>query len=241
MIAFPTNTAPQIREASARVAVLPMGSYEQHGPHLPVTTDTLIACIIAGRIASDHGLQLLPPVTFGCSHEHAQLGATVSVRARTLYDMVTDIADSLRAAGVPYLVVVNAHGGNYVLANVVQEANEREHRMALFPSKVDWEDARRVAGIETNSSEDMHAGDLETSVLLYAMPEVVRPEYMTVDHDAAVRPLFATVGMAGYTASGVIGRPSAASARKGESLLAALSASVQAHLTELSGGAISSV
>lgn len=233
MPALPTATAEDIRAAGAQMAVLPVGSFEQHGAHLPVTTDSLIACTIAERISEDHGLLLLPPVTFGCSHEHAGLGATVSIRARTLYDLVLDVAYSLRQAGVPQLVVVNGHGGNYVLANIVQEANERERRMALFPARPDWDAARKAANMLTSVTEDMHAGELETSILLHAAPELVRPGFESSDHDAPSRPLLATVGMRGYTTSGVIGRPSLASPAKGRAVLDALSASFASHLAVL--------
>ena len=233
---FSAVAAPDVRERPSDVAVLPVGSFEQHGDFLPLVTDTLIARIVAARISAEHGLMLLSPVTFGCSHEHAQLGATVSIRARTLYDLVMDIAESVRGLGVPRLVVVNAHGGNYVLANIVQEANERERRMALFPARPDWDAARKAAGLETSGTEDMHAGELETSILLYAAPEFVRPGFESSDHDAPSRPLLATVGMRGYTTSGVIGRPSLASAAKGEAVLDALSGSFIRHLTALRGG-----
>lgn len=76
-------TAGDVRSAGYTVADLPVGSLEQHGEHLPLTTDTYVAGIIAADIARRYDLFLLPPVTFGCSHEHAALGATVSIRART--------------------------------------------------------------------------------------------------------------------------------------------------------------
>ncbi len=118
-----TATTDDIRALSARVAVLPVGSFEQHGDFLPLTTDTLIASAIARRIADDYSLFLLPPITFSCSHEHTAYPGTVSISARTLIAMIDDIATSLRASGVDRLVIVNGHGGNYVLSNIVQEAN----------------------------------------------------------------------------------------------------------------------
>ncbi len=227
---LPTATASDIRSADYRVAVLPVGSLEQHGDHLPITTDTLVASILGDEISRNYGLFLLPPVSFGCSHEHAALGATVSIRATTLYDVVNDIADSLARAGITRLVVVNGHGGNYVLNNVVQEANERERRMALFPSRPDWDRARVAARLETTGHEDMHAGELETSLLLHALPEVVRPGFESGDNDAPDRPQLSMLGMSGYTTSGVIGRPSLASADKGKLLLDSLSGAFTAHL-----------
>ncbi|WP_285753127.1 creatininase family protein [Lentzea sp. NBRC 105346] len=201
------------------VAVLPVGSFEQHGRYLPLATDTIIANTIARAIADTYPVLLLPPITISCSHEHAAWPGTVSISAKTLYSVVTDIAESLERSGVPHLVIVNGHGGNYVLQNVVQESRGR---MALFPGFEDWEAVREAAGLEASAYEDMHAGELEVSLLLHAHPEVLRPGYETSDHDGGSRRFLLTQGMGPYTESGVIGRASLATARKGEDLLAAL-------------------
>lgn len=224
-----TATARDVRDRSARIAALPVGSFEQHGEHLPLVTDTLIAGAVASEISAAYGLLLLPPLTFGCSHEHAGLGATVSISAATLYAAVNDIAGSLRRDGVDRLVVVNGHGGNYVLSNVVQEANERDVRMTLFPGRADWDAARAAAGLETGGHEDMHAGELETSVMLHAFPALVGGSYQRADHQATNRPHLLALGLAGYTQSGVIGRPSLASADKGKLLLDYLTQAFDGH------------
>ncbi len=214
----PLDTTADVRERAATVAVLPIGSHEQHGAYLPLATDTVIACTIARAIADTHLVQLLPPLTITCSQEHAAWPGTVSISARTLVAVVQDVADSLRRSGVRNLVLVNGHGGNYVLSNIVQESAG----MALFPGIQDWNAAREAAGIETSADSDMHAGELETSILLHAHPDLVRPGYETSDHLADDRRHMLTLGLAPYTESGVVGRPSLASARKGEALLAGL-------------------
>src|SRR3712207_3968027 len=104
---------------------------------------------------------VLPPITISCSHEHAGWRGTVSISARTLHQIIGDIAESLTRSGVHRLVVVNGHGGNYVLSNVVQEASVHGPWMALFPTGADWVKARQDAGMDTNQHEDMHAGELE--------------------------------------------------------------------------------
>ena len=223
---LPLDTTVDVRERAATVAVLPIGSHEQHGAFLPLATDTVIACTIARSIADAHPVQLLPPLTITCSQEHAAWPGTVSISARTLVAVVTDIASSLRRSGVRNLVLVNGHGGNYVLSNIVQEAED----MALFPGIGDWTAAREAAGIETSADSDMHAGELETSILLHAHPELVRPGYETSDHLADDRRHMLTLGLAPYTESGVVGRPSLASARKGEALLAGLTESFGQYL-----------
>jgi creatinine amidohydrolase len=213
--------------------MLPIGSFEQHGDYLPLSTDTLIACVIAREIADTYNLMLLPPVTISCSHEHADWPGTVSISARTLHALITDVAESLTARGIDRLLLVNGHGGNYVLANIVQEASVHGPRMALFPTSSDWRQAREVAGLSTDGHVDMHAGELETSILLHALPDTVRPGYEHSDHEADDRRQLLSLGMRAYTTSGVIGQPSLASAEKGKAVLVVLTELARTHLAAL--------
>ncbi|WP_435282595.1 creatininase family protein [Streptomyces koelreuteriae] len=237
----PADTTEDVRTRGAgvsrQVAVLPVGSFEQHGAFLPLATDTLVACAVAREIAGAYPVHLLPPVTISCSHEHAAWPGTVSISSVTLHAVVRDIADSLRRSGVEALVVVNGHGGNYVLGNVVQEASARGERMALFPAPEDWEEARERAGVVTSLLTDMHAGEIETSILLHAHPELLRPGYETSDFVADDRRHLLTLGMSGYTDSGVIGRASLGSAEKGKELLASLADSFGAYFSILTSAA----
>ncbi|MEE1800163.1 creatininase family protein [Streptomyces sp. JV176] len=230
---LPRETTRDVGAARPRVAVLPVGSFEQHGAYLPLVTDTVVACVIAREIAAAHPVHLLPPITVSCSHEHADWPGTVSISAATLHAVVQDIAGSLRRSGIKSLILVNAHGGNYVLRNVVQESAGSGTRMALFPGSADWDAARSRAGVETSSHSDMHAGEVETSILLHAHPELVRPGYETADCVADDRRHLLTLGLAAYTESGVIGRPSRASAGKGKELLAGLVDSFDDYLSLL--------
>ncbi|MGO4428221.1 creatininase family protein, partial [Streptomyces sp. MCAF7] len=169
-----------------------------------------------------YSVHLLPPLTISCSHEHEAWPGAVSISAATLHAVVRDIAASLRRSGIDALILVNGHGGNYVLRNVVQESASTGTRMALFPGSADWDAARTEAGVRTSSQSDMHAGEVETSILLHAHPELVRPGYETSDFLADDRRHLLTLGMAAYTESGVIGRPSLATAEKGKEILTAL-------------------
>ena len=216
---MPTTTTED-SGTEAPVALLPIGSFEQHGPYLPLVTDTLIAAAIADSISRQHNGFQLPALAFGCSHEHSDFPGTVSIGATTLNSIVTDLIESLNSQGTRGLVIVNAHGGNYVLSNAVQQANTKgDIRIGLFPSREDWTEAREAAGITSTNHDDMHAGELETSILLARHPGHVRDGWQTADHSAPDRRHLATVGMSAYTDSGVIGYPSRASAEKGRAVL----------------------
>jgi creatinine amidohydrolase len=228
-----TATSRDEAERDAAVALLPVGSFEQHGDHLPLATDTIVACGIARELAKVYPVMVLPPITISCSHEHAGWRGTVSISARTLHRMVTDIIESLAQSGVEHLVIVSGHGGNYVLSNVAQEASVGGPRVAVFPHGADWDRARADAGMETDGHQDMHAGELETSVLLATCPDVVRPGNESADWTSDDRRHLLTLGMAGYTKSGVIGRPSLGTAEKGFAFLASLVRSFEPLLAVL--------
>ncbi|MDQ3763611.1 MAG: creatininase family protein [Actinomycetota bacterium] len=218
-------TSTDEAQRGARVALLPVGSFEQHGDHLPLTTDTIVACVIAGQLATTYNLLLLPPVTMSCSHEHEGFDGTVSISSRTLITIIEDVQSSLARSGIKYLVLVNGHGGNYVLSNITQEANVTEHRVALFPGREDFRIAREHAGMETTTSEDMHGGEWETLILLHSHPHLVRSTYSQNDHDAPHRPHLLITGIRAYATRGIVGRPSLASAAKGQAALDSLTSS----------------
>lgn len=228
---LPTATSTDEADRNASIAVLPVGSFEQHGRHLPLATDSIVACAIAEACAARYHLMLLPPITITCSHEHSDFAGTVSIRAATLYAVVQDVAASLEQRGIRKLILVNGHGGNYVLGNIVQEANVRERRMALFPHRDDWEQARKAGGLVTSNHEDMHGGEIETSILLHVAPDQVRDG--ASDWVAQERTHLHQVGVGGYSDSGIIGRPSLASSDKGQLVLEELVRLLAAHLEHL--------
>jgi creatinine amidohydrolase len=223
---LPTITTTDAGTAQAGVAVLPVGSFEQHGPCLPLVTDTLIATAIAAAVANHHqNVFQLPAITYSCSHEHAAFPGTISISATTLSAVVADIAESCAQQGITALIIINAHGGNAVLTNVVQQANVHGPlRVGLYPSREDWAETRVAARISSSNHDDMHAGELETSVLLAAYPDYVRGGWDTTDRNAPDRRYLTTLGISAYTRTGVIGQPSQATKEKGLGALSHLGA-----------------
>jgi creatinine amidohydrolase len=231
---LPATTTTDHDTVHAAVAVLPVGAFEQHGPYLPLVTDTLIATAITQAISQRHKIFQLPPITFGCSHEHSTFPGTVSLGPGTLAAVVSDVSTSLVHQGISALILVNGHGGNYVLGNVVQQVNaDSAMRVGLYPSRADWAEARLAAGISSSIHDDMHAGELETSVLLAAHSSYVRDGWQGHDHIASDRRYLTTVGIGAYTTSGVIGYPSRATAAKGHAVLDHLGQAAHALITLL--------
>ncbi len=140
------------------VAVLPVGSIEQHGDHLPVSTDSDIATTVSARVCAVTGYAMLPPVSYGASFEHAPR-LNMSIRGHVLRSLVADIAASLADAGSRGLVVINGHYGNQRhLARLGKKirghATARTIRCVVVPY---W---------DFMSAKFDHAGHTETSLML---------------------------------------------------------------------------
>lgn len=215
------STWPEIKEAT--VAILPIGLLEQHGLHLPIGTDRIIAEAIAeGLVKELDGAFLLPALPFSASYEHAHFPGSVSLQSMTIIMVMRDIIESLERMGIQKCIVVNGHGGNMLLGNIAQEMNVDQPRLLVTPLRQHWENAFKKAGISTTISRDMHAGEAETSILLHLLGEkFIRTDRM-MDIDSPQRDLLTAVGMKPYTETGAIGFPTRANAQKGEMLLQAL-------------------
>jgi creatinine amidohydrolase len=232
---FPSITSAEVAENAPAIALLPVGSFEQHDSHLPLATDAIIAATIANRLASTYRLLELSTIPFSASHEHEGLPGrpgTVSITATTLTAIISDVRASVRRGGIERLILVNAHGGNYVLGNIVQTANAGldEPALGLYPSKAERVAARTAAGMETGETADMHAGEFETSILLHEHPELVRPTFRDNDFHQPDRPHLLERGMAAYAKGGTIGKPSAATPAKGRLALESLTDSFARYL-----------
>jgi creatinine amidohydrolase len=116
-------TTTDVRDRRPGIAILPIGSFEQHGDYLPLATDTIVASTIAESLAAEYNVLVLPPVTMSCSHEHAAWPGTISLSHRTVSAIIEDVVGSLGAQGIDKLAIISGHGGNYFLSNVVQAAN----------------------------------------------------------------------------------------------------------------------
>ncbi|WP_020576997.1 creatininase family protein [Actinopolymorpha alba] len=242
-----TDEIAAISKADALV-LQPIGATEQHGPHLPCLTDALIAQAAAERAVAqlpvDANVWLLPPLWYGKSTEHLGRPGTVSMSAQTLVSVCLDLGRSLAASGFRKLAFVNGHGGQPALLDMVARDIRYDTGLQVFPLMVS-----RLGLPEDVVSSDagfgIHAGEVETSVMMALEPSTVRSDRLPVD-GADVAKLFAdcehlTLEGAIPTAwltddlseSGVIGDARGANAELGERVLRHWSARLAVALTEM--------
>ncbi|RKX99981.1 creatininase family protein, partial [Candidatus Poribacteria bacterium] len=109
------NTWEEVKEANVEIAILPIGSIEQHGRHLPLGTDWLIADRLARELGERLNAYVLPALPYGNSQEHMGFPGTIPLRPQTLALVIEDIILSLRHHGIKKVVVLSTHGGNWII------------------------------------------------------------------------------------------------------------------------------
>ncbi len=219
------STSPEIAAAARRVAVLGIGSFEQHSAHLPVDTDFYFASVLSRRVALELDAVWLSPLPYSTSLEHRGFAGTVTLRPETLRRTVWEIAASVAEWGIRTLVLLNIHGGNFILNPAAREWNMdgRSPRILL----VDF-----FSGLG-DVSPNLHACEVETSMMLHLSPERVRRELIRDFVPQWGRQDLTHLGVKRITPSGVWGTPSKAEAGKGERWLAQSVAYCVARVREL--------
>nr|WP_246406758.1 mycofactocin biosynthesis peptidyl-dipeptidase MftE [Modestobacter versicolor] len=206
-------TWPEL-EGRAPLVVVPLGSVEQHGRHLPLTTDTVVAQVVAedavGRL---DGAVLAPALAYGASGEHEDFPGTISIGTEALTALLVEYGRSVgRWAG--RLLVVNGHGGNIeALRTAVPRLRAEGRDVAWFPCGVPGADA--------------HAGRTETSMVLHVEPAAVREALAAAGDTTPIGQLLPRLraeGVRAVSPDGVLGDPAGASAAEGAALLADLGA-----------------
>jgi creatinine amidohydrolase len=201
---------------SVTTLLVPVGSCEQHGPHLPMDTDTRIAVAVAHGAALRLGADVLvaPAIGFGSSGEHEMFPGTVSIGQGALYTLLVELG---RSAGrwMRRLMFVNGHGGNVAVLRRAVELLVTEGRDVRWWSCV----------LPPQFARDGHAGRTETSLMLALAPELVRCDRAEAGNVAPLGELLPEMRVGGVGAvspNGVLGDPAGASAEEGRCMLTAL-------------------
>ncbi len=193
--------------------LVPVGSTEQHGPHLPLDTDTVIAVGVAARAAVALGergrdVVVAPAIAYGSSGEHQDFAGTSSIGTGVLHDVVVELTRSM-STWAGRIVFVNAHGGNLTaLRGAVAQLVHEGHEVAWVPCATE--------------EVDLHAGRTETSLMLHLVPEKVRLDRAEAGNTGSLEdllPLMMAGGVKAVSANGVLGDPAGASAAEGIAVL----------------------
>lgn len=222
-----------IGESDGSIVVVPVGSIEQHGHHLPVSTDTILADAAAHRgaesVPEEVPVLVTPPVWSGLSSHHLPFGGTLSLEFTTMMNMLANVGRTALDNGFDAILLLNGHGGNMSLISTVLNEIGAEHAdvevlgltyFYLVSSLV--EEIR-----DSDPGGMMHGGEFETSLMLHLRPELVdedemTPVYSERKYDLLLEDLFGSGSLSAYSTfadhseTGVMGDPSAASAEKGE-------------------------
>lgn len=198
------NTSQEIADANPPIALLPVGSLEQHGEHLPIATDWLRADDLGRRLAEALGnCYLLPAIAYANSQEHMDMAGTITLRPSTLALVIEDIVLSLRHHGIRRIVIFTTHGGNWVLKPTIRDLNFRYRDLRIIHA-----DGPLLAERESMPGE-MHAGHGETAAILALRPDLVKGR--SPDHAAPFgREWLDYAGMGAVTETGTWGEPSKA-------------------------------
>lgn len=213
--------------SGAGLVLVPVGSIEQHGPHLPLETDTIIATAVAVATAErlggrEAGVWVAPALTYGSSGEHQSFPGTCSIGTEALRVTVVELVRSVRT-WASRVVLVNGHGGNLTaLRSAVQQLVDEGHHVSWVACATE--------------DVDLHAGRTETSLLLHLCPEQVRLDRAVAGNCrplAEILPALMSGGIAAVSPNGVLGDPTGASAAEGSAVLASMVDDISARLTAI--------
>lgn len=212
------KTADEIEKLNPEIALIPVGSLEQHGPHLPVMTDWAIATELGQRVAQKMNAFLVPALPISTCREMMGKKGSVWMEPTTFYQMMYDIVMSLKQQGFKKVGILQVHGGIFIMTPLVRDLNARNNPdlMVAITSYGNFSGKLYENGIiESPPGTDLHAGESETSRMLVIAPETVKMENAVDFVPSFPRPYLNYGSIFRMSPSGIWGNATKASAEKG--------------------------
>jgi creatinine amidohydrolase len=210
------STREEIENSNVDTAVIPIGSVEQHGPHLPIGTDFMIAEKIAAEVSDRIGALLLPVLPISTCREHKGSKGSVWMNSDTFYHMLKDITECLRVQGFKKVILIIAHGGVFISGPAVREINSDNDDIKLIRVDiVNFISSLQAEGI-LESDSNLHACEYETSLMLFLNDKLVRKDRIEDCGPEVPRDFLNYASILKFSKNGVWGRPSLANVQKGE-------------------------
>lgn len=240
----------EIAEADGSVLVLPIGSIEQHGHHMPVATDTILVDAVAElgaeRVEDDVPILVGPPFWSGFSPHHMSFGGTITLEFETMLEAIEEVADAALENGFDAVLLLNGHGGNKSLIGAATSTIGKEHPEAqvLGLTYFDLADAFMDELQDSETGGMAHGGEFETALMMHLRPELVREDSMEAPlmdepYDRSLKglleggPLGVYREFEEYSDTGAIGDPEKASAEKGAQIYEQLGDELEDVLREI--------
>jgi len=173
-----TSAAIGALDRERTVAVIPLGATEQHGPHLPTGTDTMIAEGIleetAGLLSPEVGVVVLPPLPVGASLEHASFAGTLSFAATTMIELVVSLGADVARSGLEKILLLSSHGGNNPAVSAAALELRARHRLVAVATSLARFGVPEALAEDPERAWGVHGGFVETALMLHLRPELVR-------------------------------------------------------------------
>lgn len=211
------NTTAEVKQQRPRMAILPVGTTEQHGGHLPLATDTIIAEAVAQRVAAKLKAYCLPALPFSISYMHRGTRGTVWLQNDTVAAIIRDLAVSLRHDGFKQFVLLSGHGGNFILVPIVQDLNLKFPDLLTLTVRPG--EFVAASGVFSGKVAWRHADEYETASMLHLGPELVRRDQLRDQTAQPDQELLRYLPFPKFSPRTFTGRPTQATAEQGRRVI----------------------
>ena len=212
------NTADEIIKSGTDTCILPIGSVEQHGPHLPIGTDYILAESFAQAIGKELDCLVLPVQAYSTCYEHRGKMGSFWMKPETMYRVIEDLVTGMRQQGFKRIIILLSHGGIFIAGPVIRELN------SVYPDidviKLDLVDfyLSKETAVHLECDNNLHAGEIESSLMVFLKKEYFRKEKAVDFIPNIPRSYLNNFPLLKVSPHGVWGKPSLATGEKGKSI-----------------------